>query len=202
MAEVVTERWVVYTDRDPFSEDADEDLYSDNEEPTGPDSGQKHHRVASVMLRPSRLGVGDDTGVDGNGNARPRSRVFTAFLTEAQKKAAEVVIDSVNVESEKVVFRNATDADVSLKGWSCKARASGKQSAPFPEACVVRARATITLWMMGAANPDAPQTDDEHSVLWRNKMGKPRRLPVISKGGDAIELLNDQGATVSFHQIL
>jgi hypothetical protein len=58
MAEVVTERWVVYTDRDPFSEDADEDLYSDNEVSNG--EGRDGMLNGSVSLTASIVAGGSD----------------------------------------------------------------------------------------------------------------------------------------------
>eukprot|EP00038_Savillea_parva_P000058 m.93891 g.93891 ORF g.93891 m.93891 type:complete len:130 (-) comp10023_c0_seq5:145-534(-) len=106
-----------------------------------------------------------------------------------------------------ITYRNISpslspSAYYTMHGTSSQARASGKQSAPFPPDAVIPAQGTITIWMAPAGDPTAPTDDDKYNLLWRNKMGKPRRLPVLSSGGDAVELVNDVGAPVHFFRVL
>ena len=82
-----------------------------------------------------------------------------------------------------------------------QARASGKTSPPFDKGRVLQKGGSVTLWLAPLATDASPNDDDESNILWRNKNGTPRRLHVLSKGGDAIELRDESGTTIHFYQV-
>eukprot|EP00041_Stephanoeca_diplocostata_P017165 m.341595 g.341595 ORF g.341595 m.341595 type:complete len:188 (-) comp20612_c0_seq9:2439-3002(-) len=169
---------IVYLDHDPWAmpSDPEEDLYPD-------------HVVESD----------DSEGEESSSDVkkRPLSLMQTTELTAEELTSAPVQVKSIDVASEKVILYNQTNDDVNLQGWYVKALAAGKTSAPFPST-VLAGQSEIILWTApGVRNSTAPQEEDDSNLIWRNKNnGKIRRLALLARAGDAIELYDQDDVMV------